>query len=384
MQKFDTHLCLVSAQTIPNLIPLLAPDSAPKTVVLAVTQAMQQQADWLESVIKRKGIQVERLNIPDAYDYHGIEEIFLNWLGEHEQCDVALNVTGGTKLMAMAAQDVFRAEGKTVFYVNVETDDVILLGNRESGGRLPSKIKLRDYLESYGYQIEGKIEKPNLTAEQKQLGEALITGIKNYAAPLGSLNYLAGQAKKTKTLRVRLDARQSNDYSLRKLIEQFANQLAFNETTAELTFNNESARQFVNGGWLENHVYNALSDLAPTLGVHDYALNLKVLAPDGKTRNEIDVAFLYRNALYLIECKAANLGASSKADDTNGTDAVYKLDTLHKLGGLRTHTMLIDYLGKLNAADKQRAKNARIDTISGTDLLGLKEKIRVWLQPHKS
>ena len=30
----------------------------------------------------------------------------------------ALNVTGGTKLMAVAAQEVFRAENKPVFYVN--------------------------------------------------------------------------------------------------------------------------------------------------------------------------------------------------------------------------------------------------------------------------
>ena len=37
--------------------------------------------------------------------------------------DIALNVTGSTKLMAVAAQVVFRSAEKPVFYVNVESDE---------------------------------------------------------------------------------------------------------------------------------------------------------------------------------------------------------------------------------------------------------------------
>jgi len=56
-------------------------------------------------------------------------------------------------------------------------------------------------------------------------------------------------------------------------------------------------------------------------------------------KNEIDVAILYRNVLYVLECKTVNY---NKQRD-KARDALYKLETLKKRGGLRTQMAFISY-----------------------------------------
>ena len=95
--KFDTHLCLVSNQATPNLIPVMDANTAPRRVVLALSADMKQRGAWLSAVMRRHGITVEVLEIPDAYDFNSCWEVFSDWLTTQDK-DVALNATGGTKI----------------------------------------------------------------------------------------------------------------------------------------------------------------------------------------------------------------------------------------------------------------------------------------------
>ena len=153
-----------------------------------------------------------------------------------------------------------------------------------------------------------------------------------------------------------------------------------------LRFTSEDSRQFVGGGWLEQHVFKAMSDLAGTQHFTDYEMNMKIVAPNGATLNEIDGAFLHQNTLHLIECKAANLANTGNSGDDKGTEAIYKLETLLKMGGLRTRGMLIDYRGRLSTggrehvkANFERAKAANIRIVSGAAIKTLKDEIRKWI-----
>jgi hypothetical protein len=57
------HVCLVSAQPIPNLIPLRMEELRPEKVILLVTPDMKIQSERLEKVMKEWGIKIERLPI---------------------------------------------------------------------------------------------------------------------------------------------------------------------------------------------------------------------------------------------------------------------------------------------------------------------------------
>ena len=106
----------------------------------------------------------------------------------------------------------------------------------------------------------------------------------------------------------------------------------------------------------------------------------------GKDKNEIDVAFLYRNTLHLIECKTANLAQAGHGDDSKATEAIYKMESLLKFGGLRTRGMVIDYRGELakSEANQKRAAEAGIAIVSGSQLKDLKGAIsRLWLSARQ-
>jgi len=375
--RYTTHVCLVSAQATPNLTPVIDPAFAPRHVVMLVSPAMRSRAEHLAAVLKRREVTVCFLDVTDPYDYLAIEECLLTWLADHDSDDLALNVTGGTKVMAMAAQEVFRSAGKPVFYVNIDSDEVLFIGQRQGRFRLGQKVRLGDYLEAHGYRLQEKVKRPEVRAWERDLTEKLVIDLALVGRGLGELNWLAQEARNGLRSPPMTD-RQLDSKQLDALIDRFSCQDLLKLDGKSLVFPNEAARQFVNGGWLESHVYRVLAELAPKLSLVDYGVNLEVAAPNAATRNELDAAFLCRNRLHLIECKAANLATPGTAGETRGTAAVYKLETLLKMGGIATRGMLIDYRGSLAPADLERARQSRIEVVSGADLRRLPEKITNW------
>ena len=385
--KYDTHVCLVSAQATPNLAPALDEQWRPRRVVLATSRDMADRAGYLERIFKRHAIATERLPIGDAYDYFQLYDTFFNFL-DQQTAAVALNVTGGTKIMAMAAQEAFHDAGKSVFYVNVATDEVLVLGDRARGARLSEKLGLAEFLEAHGYTFTNDIRpaKPRITREQSDLTLRIVDGIERLGAALGELNAIAAAG----ALIGRLDERQLQSRPLIELIELFVEGGHIHRAGENLRFASDESRRFVGGSWLEHHVYKTVGDMAGFRHFADYGMNLKVTAPNGATLNEIDVAFLFRNTLHLIECKAANLANQGSSGDDKGTEAIYKLETLLKMGGLRTRGMLIDYRGRLAIArgksdmkrveaNYARAEAAGIRIVSGSAIKTLKNEITQWI-----
>lgn len=93
---FDTHVCLVSQQATPNLTPVLDPEFGPARLVMLVTPEMSQRAQWLESVLRsRTHVKVERIEVTDAWDMHGVLEQLIQWIDQQApDASIALNVTG--------------------------------------------------------------------------------------------------------------------------------------------------------------------------------------------------------------------------------------------------------------------------------------------------
>jgi hypothetical protein len=385
MNNYDVHVCLVSKQAMPNLLPVLDEAWRPGRVVLAASPQMRGAAQALERVIKGKGqkIGVEILDLPDAYDYAALFDRFLNFLAEHEHEDVALNVSGGTKLMAVAAQEAFRVADKPVIYVNVESDEVILIGKASRSQPLRASLTVRQTLEAHEFGIEHQ-QQPQVTRDLRDACARIIDHVGSSGPALGQLNYIAAKARSAPRLRIQLNDAQFDSRSLAQMIGLFVEAGQLVQEGKWLEFKDEAARQFVNGGWLELHAFQVLQDLR---GSHDrfsdVVMNMVAVHPDGTTRNEADVAFLYRNTLHLIECKTANLAPEGIAVDDKATQAIYKLETLLKLGGLRTRGMIVDYRGALSAhpPNLERARSAGIEVVSGKQLQNLKGILsRAWLQ----
>ncbi len=391
MPAYHTHLCLVSAQATPNLLPLLDEAWRPKRVVLACSTQMKDAAHSLRAVIQTKcpGMAVELLDLPNAYDYAALSDTFLNHLGAHEGEQIALNVTGGTKLMAVAAQEAFRSADKPVFYVNVESDEVLVIGQQASSQPLHAKLKVHELLKAHGYAVTTQ-EQLQITRELRDLTARLIDHVATAGRALGTLNALA-RAARDNHLRAELTPVQQDSRALGDIVALFEDAGLLRQQGNALIFKSEEARFFANGGWLEAHVFEVLQSLrAQQPSLTDVALGVRVgftgAGTQGKDKNELDVAFLYRNTLHIIECKTANLAQPGTGEDSKATEALYKMESLLKLGGLRTKGMIVDYRGEFakSPANQQRAKDAHIAIASGNALRDLKNTLqRQWFSARQ-
>ena len=370
------HILLVSAQAAPNLLPALDPALRPEKAVLLVSRKMLRQADALQAVLTESGVKTACVALEDEHDFGRLESALMDVAAAHDGADIDLNLTGGNKLMALAAQSVASAAGWKTFYVDVDTDEVIWLGrNAEPRHRLGTHLRLTHYLRGYGYTPVGAVERPQPDARHNQLLDTLILQVGSLEQPLGQLNYLAQQAEDRRALDIRMSAEQCDSRRLEALLRLFEQAGALRVTSDMIRFSSKQELDFVKGGWLEHHVFRTVTALHGELALRDKAANLAVVDRSG-VKNEMDVAFMARNRLYVIECKTARMDAGlyPKANDT-----LFKLaEVCRRVGGLGTRGMLASYR-PVRESEKQLAGALNIELVCGPELVRLRERIVSWV-----
>ena len=146
-------------------------------------------------------------------------------------------------------------------------------------------------------------------------------------------------------------------------------------TGNRVVFADDNRRAFAKGGWLEHYVFRVVTGLTGEIGIRDKAANLE-LTDMGGVKNELDVAFMTRNRLFVIECKTARMDQEKypKANDT-----LFKLaEVCRRVGGLGTRGLLASYR-PLRDAEKRLAGALGIELVCGADLARLDEKIKTWV-----
>ncbi len=376
IHRHDAHVCLVSEQATPNFLPVLDSRFKPREVILVISSQMRERASWLKRAIERRGTAVTELLIDDAWDVPGLQNALLELVAAREGMDVALNVTGGTKPMAIAAQEVFRAAKLPIFYVHPAKNQVVPLFAGEQPFAIEERVGLADFLAIHGFDEVSRDQREYPEA-YAAYAEEFVKEVGRFGKPLRTLNALANSA--ASSLRVALGHHDKDPHLGELLDKLLLHGLAHKEKNT-LIFPNEIARFFVNGGWLELHIARVVAGHAQQLGVQDHAHNL-VIKSAKNARNEIDVAFLAHNRLYLVECKTKRFqmgGTAGSSVDGPGAESLYKLDSLTALGGLNTRGALISYQ-PLEQWDRRRAEDLRIRIVESDQLRNLAKHLREWV-----
>lgn len=381
--NYDTHLCLISQQAAPNLLPILDEQFKPKKAIFMVSNSMKKNAESLKSVFERKQIKVEIINLIDEYNFHEMKTQFLEIAEKYENENIALNVTGGTKLISIAAAEAFSCITKPIFYIDTNQNKILFLHLDEKNKRLEdhalnTKIDLKTYLNSYGNKIIKTGE--NLPKYENLLGLFEEQIIKNYEENkniISSLNKYASEAKET--------SYKCKIYETPNIFSNFLEQLDKEEIiqykNREINFIDKETHEFLSGGWLEYYAYNKIKNIKK---INDISLNMKIGNSYHKDKikyhsqnkgnnNEIDVIFLAKNRLHLIECKTGRMDKTEKIEDI-----IYKLETLTEYGGIMTKKCLISYF-EVPEKIMNRAKSYKIEIIQGEQLKRLEQYINNWI-----
>ncbi len=378
--SIKTQLVLISAQAVPNITPILDERFKPQQVIMLVSENMLERSEYLEKIYQTRGINVSRWAINDPWDIEHIRSRIEDLLLENEYESIALNATGGTKPMSIAAYQVFRENNLDIFYIHPEQDRLVWMYPKRSSVDLADRIKLKEYLFAYGASEVNEIYKGGVLASYRVLAEQLINNIENYASALSSINYFAATADNPKLISANIGQALNQNYNFWTLVELFEQAGLLSQQGQELAFPDERSRFLVNGGWLELYAYACCLDLKKTKGIQDVSHSVEVSRRQGKNTvlNEMDVALLKDNRLYLLECKTKSYSGNSKKH-SEGADVLYKLDSIRDiLGGLQAKAMLVSFK-KLQSHHFARAKELKIETCCYQDLKFLKEKIERWL-----
>jgi len=245
---------------------------------------------------------------------------------------------------------------------------------------LADRIKLKEYLLAYGASKVNELYKGGVLADYRVLSEELIDNIRKYEPALSTLNYFAATADNPKLLSADIDRNMNGNYSFWAIVDLFEQAGLLKKRGRVLIFPDEKSRFMVNGGWLEMYAYACCLDLKRSKGIQDVSHSVEVSRKQGGNTvlNEIDVALLKDNALYLLECKTKHFNGHSKKH-SEGADVLYKLDSIRDvLGGTQAKAMLVSYK-KLEHHHLDRAKELDIEVCCYQNLKFLKEKIEFWL-----
>ena len=365
------HFCLVSKQNMANLGPIER--YQPNEVVLFVTEPMKDTATSLEDSIKMgsRGVKISKVDIPSANDMDNCIEVISEVLEKYDVDDVAVNVTGGTKIMSMAASVAACMAGAKAFYLEISENKISLIDIFSGSNAMESHVlnnnpKLKPLLTTHGVKVVSSKPMGSLSLEESEVITRILK-IESMKDAIPRLNQLAVIAKEQNSMVVEVPP-MSGDLKAKfdTLCDEFSKINRLEVVGRKIKFASEEDRFFVAGGWLERLVFNELSAmrLSP-VG------NLTIM---GDVKNEIDAAFVYDGGLHIVECKTCNMSETQFAHPV-----IDKLYNLKDIGGEKTKLLLVSYQ-ELHQASLNKAIGKGIEVVTGRQILRLREKVKAWLK----
>lgn len=372
----DVHLCLVSANITVNLAPLLNSEVCPKHVVLLYAA---DDLAWLEGLVQvisgLDGVTVSCQLLNDAECAESVRSDVLAVLTNYEGQAVGLNASGGSRLVSLVASQVFQNLNKQVFYVDAQIDQLISVHPHDSPVCvLGQRVDVPQYLMASGYEVHGESE-ITLTASQRAFAQELLANIRHYSGALAILNWLAASAGSGLQSKY-IESWHMSSPAFIGLLDRLRDVGLALVNRNSLVFTSESAKFFVNGGWLQDYVGLVVDELRGRVsGIQDFKQDLSV-SKAGELQCGVDSLVLMNNRLHLIECRAKKF---KKGNAKNGAEALHRLDEVMVLeGNLQARTLLLSYC-PLRDVDARRMQLMDIKVLQEKQLQNLRFHLEEWI-----
>lgn len=394
-------LVIASAQTLPNVLPILARNTFPKMLYIVVSKSAfaKQAAQTIAKIAGLLEIPVKYLDDAPTAPLSSVQEFAEDKLQtirkKFPAARIVLNATGGTKIMSNGFSRAVGVAGE-IIYCDTENDCIEYFSpqGRKPDVLQPELTDLQTYLMSKGVKINecassapGWMETARarekltryfvkkLTGNQPQMG----------VSHIGYLNMIANQAlpdKKRKNGGKPKNWEPIQGFVLSKDLANKIEDFGLWEQLPEkkIKFTDESSAQYLRGGWLEEYAALTMEQLGVDqkhwgVGVKITPLVENAVEKNNDDLNELDLAVVWRNRLLVIECKTGTQIQGSESQDI-----------LNKLEAIRSYaagSFGQFWLASVRFADliaQKRAKKYRIDLYEREAIALLPELIANWMK----
>lgn len=312
---------LVSDQTIPNLQLIREFKDIDKYLFIS-TLGMKKKGTE-SNIINAMNLDDNKI-LPTIYvKPHSFTDFIqqLEKVIDYDDKKYFVNITGGTKMMALACFEFFKNLSSEIFYVTFPNNVTTVFPKKKIvSSSLDSKINLDEYLISYGFNIDkkGSILKP--PDETNSLFKYFTKGLTD---------------KDKSILEELRQCCRSKKISLDKIegLKEFLGRIGFRVSENRLS---KYEVQYLTGGWFEEYVYNTLRNI---YDFEDDEIGIGYLLIKKEVPNEFDVLFIYNNKLFTIECKTSIYENDETGKSLLG-GVLYKSDSLQSEFGLHPQTIV--------------------------------------------
>jgi len=369
---------LISEQTVPNVI--VAEHFMPDVYWFLSTKRMEDEGKrrCIENtlILKKHNLTIENtlIKIVDQ-DSLGdcIEKIEEMINTVNQESSYIINITGGNKIMAIAALEVFRDIGEKVIigYVPLSKNDFIQIYPRKKPLRvyeISARLSVEEYLSCYGFEIKnkGQIQSNISNAIKREfLSRWLLDNYEELKGMLGFLYKNIGN-KRNET---QVEILSEFNRKLSGVEKEFLKKLGF-------TFENKVIKKiltrdeiiYLTGGWFEEYAFGEIYKMLQKGFINDVKIGIQVSSISG-TPNELDIAFMKNNIFYHIECKT--LGEEQFII----RDEVYKKGAiLHQLGK-SGNAFICTTHNSIKPSLLKRARDYNVIILNLDDVRNLSEEI---------
>ena len=241
-------------------------------------------ATHLENALENRKSNIKKVILESDQYQEGVQS--LENISLPTDVHYIVNLTGGTKIMSLIVYDFFRKLNSSFYYIPIGKNTYCNI-EEENMHALQYRISLREYFTLYGLHYE---------CDNTLLKDAETT-FQFFEKQKKRKFYLSDEIKNSQKAEAATD------------------------------------KKYYAGEWFEEYTYLRIKKELD-LREQDIAMSLKIYREDAQNNdNEIDVAFMYENALYIIECKVSMLGYGKKPQQTI-EEFLYKLAAISKDFGL--------------------------------------------------
>ena len=180
MSRFQGHICFVSNQPLPNILPTLHTELKPEKMYLLCGEGQKKEGEAQKKALESLGIKkVELIDISNTFNVDAIRRTIdreIIKFSADPWKELALNVTSGTNLMSFATLKKCADIGIDVFHMPtpyMPIPEVIWLKNTSHKlENLPieGSLEIKTFLKAYGFYLENYkgFEKEKLILEDRR------------------------------------------------------------------------------------------------------------------------------------------------------------------------------------------------------------------------
>lgn len=290
-----------------------------------------------EIVVNENSVQDIKLKLA-KYDFNRFDEILVN-------------ITGGTKIMSLAVYDFFKSQDAQIFYISNNLRCYKIYPERNlKDFEFENKLSIDEYLHSYNFKIDN--------ASTTKFEESYINDFYQwFTVEKNDNDYtVISEIQKSRGKKIKF----SDNDEIHKLVVK---------TKLPIKKNYELDKKdttFLTGDWFELYIGNRIKS---QLGLTDDYIKIGASLTKNNTQNEFDILFIYKNVLYVIECKTY---IKSTNKPSLITDTIYKNASLIKRMGLfgRSFIFTLNNSEDLDEKHIQRAKDFGLTIVTREDIEG--------------